>query len=490
LNKFLSYQLPKSKITYFILGILGLNLLLHIQVFDLDIQGRHAWRQCQTMWNIKNFTESDPNILNPRVSHFNYGDTNIYRYEFPIMQWSLGMAQRVFGSSIPLVRFLLFLITAIGSVGFYKLLRKISFNVTSSLMGMLFFIFGPVVFYYMINPLPDNLALAAGIWYLYHIVTYQKLKLKKHLIFAGISLLVATLAKLPFLMFSIVSIYFFVKDVLKYRGINGSQLYYGAIQLLLLLPAFAWYYWVMPGWEGNSVLKGVFDGKTDWAENFKILSFYSKTMFPQFLLYPSVWLPFLVGIYFSFKRLKDEGWIVAMVFITFLYLILQWDVIGTAHDYYLMPFLPWMYILVTVGIDKLIHSKKKFWSVLALLCFLSAPIVSYKVSIGKWNEVWYNKDLYNHRESLINAVPDSEKVIMLKDISKYVFPYQVNKKGYIYSYLISGKQMEELMLNQGIKFLYSDSREFEQKTDIAPLLDSLILEAGTIRVYRLQNSEN
>jgi len=326
--------------------------LFHLPVLDLDIQGKHAWRQTQTMWNIKNFTELDPNILNPRVSHYNYGDTNIYRYEFPLMQWIIGMAQRVLGSNTVLVRILLFLFSVTGGIGLFRLLKRINVRTTAAFMGLLLYLFCPVIFYYMINPLPDNLALSAGIWYLYHIVSYQHNNRKRHLFLASISLLIAT--------------------------------------------------------------------------------YHAKTMFPFLLLYPSVWIPFFVGLIFCIWKKQGLGWIGSLVGITFLYLFLQWDVIGTVHDYYLMPFLPWMYILVTLGIEKMLFEKSKVWQVVAILCFITAPLVSYHWTIDKWYAVWYNKDLYTHRRALIDAVPDDERCIMLRDMGKYVFPYQVNKRGYIY----------------------------------------------------------
>ena len=210
-------------------------------------------------------------------------------------------------------------------------------------------------------------------------------------------------------------------------------------------------------------------------------------MFPFLLLYPSVWIPFFVGLIFCIWKKQGLGWIGSLVGITFLYLFLQWDVIGTVHDYYLMPFLPWMYILVTLGIEKMLFEKSKVWQVVAILCFITAPLVSYHWTIDKWYAVWYNKDLYTHRRALIDAVPDDERCIMLRDMGKYVFPYQVNKRGYIYpNESLSGKEVSQLITEKGIQYLYSDSRKFEAKDDIVPLLDTLILKAGSIHVYQIE----
>jgi len=482
-----SIRLNHTQIGWIMCGILLLCFLLHGEVMSLDIQGRHAWRQTQTMWNIKNFVEQDVNILNPRVSHYNFGHTNIYRYEFPIMQWSIAMVQRLLGQNIIIVRMLSFLIAAWGAIGFYRLLRTIDFDPIPALSGFLFYLFAPVVFYYMINPMPDNLALAASMWYLHSIVSYQNKNKKKYLITAAFCLLLATLAKLPFLMVSVVSIFFFCKAYL-YKERNWKEpLRDAATQLLIIAPALVWYYYVMPGWKGNGVLTGIFGMEVDWARNIDILKYHANTMFPQFLLYAPVWILFFIGTFYSLRRFKNNGWIWVLIGITFTYLLLQWSVIGMVHDYYLFPFLPWLYLFVVNGVDRLYSLKRKVWDAFVMLSIIAAPIVSYHVSMDKWYSVWYNADLYDHRDALTAAVPDGEKCIMLNDMSKYVFAYQVNKQGYIYNNDLSAPVMKDLIENHGIAYLYSDSRKFEEQEAVKSMLDSLLLDTGSIHVYHLKS---
>lgn len=442
------------------------------------------------MWNIKNFTESDPNILNPRVCHYNYNDSNIQRYEFPIMQWTIAMVQRALGQHPAIVRIMLFLISIWGSIGFYRLLRMMDFEAAPALAGLLLYLFSPVMFFYMINPLPDNLALAASMWYLYFSVSYYKHGEHNQIVFAALSLLLATWAKLPYLMLSIVGIYFFFHTLYRDRSQIIPQVKIAALQLAILLPALAWYYWVIPTWAGNDVLTGVFGTKTDWARNYEILQHHATVMFPQVLLYASVWIPFFIGLFSSIKGLKDKEWVWYMFGITTVYLLLQWDVIGTVHDYYLMPFLPGLYIMVTLGVEKLLTFRAKFSKLIVLMCIISAPFVSYYVSIDKWYIIWFNKDLYTHRVALTNAVPDDAKCIILNDVSMYVFPYQINKKGYVYNgSSLPADFVHGLIKDKGAEYLYCDSRKFDQRDDIQPMLDSLILAAGSVRVYRLKELE-
>ena len=81
-----------------------LSTIMHRGKFNKELSGIHTWRQTQTQWNIRNFYRHDHNILNPRVASFNGGKDNIYRYEFPIMQWCIAQLQRPFGEGIIVTR--------------------------------------------------------------------------------------------------------------------------------------------------------------------------------------------------------------------------------------------------------------------------------------------------------------------------------------------------------------------------------------------------
>ncbi|NJN78974.1 MAG: hypothetical protein HC803_12195 [Saprospiraceae bacterium] len=54
-----------------------------------------------------------------------------------------------------------------------------------------------------------------------------------------------------------------------------------AVQFLILIPAFAWYAWVMPNWEGNGILHGIFKNQVEWSETRRIIHYQWHVMFPQ-----------------------------------------------------------------------------------------------------------------------------------------------------------------------------------------------------------------
>ena len=475
---------------FFFTVLIFFYLLVHRPDISKDIIGRHNWRQSQTMWNIRNFARHDGNILNPRVSHYNTPNgTNLYRYEFPIMQWAMGMSQKLVGENILFVRLFTFLITTIGLIGFYKMLVLIGINGWQALLGAYFYLWSPIIYYFSINPIPDNLALAASVWYLYFIKAYWSNSERRHLLSACLLLLLATLSKLPFLMFSIVSIYLFFKEFILSQKRNSKELIrYCLMHLILFLPALTWYLWVMPGWGGNDITRGIFANNMDHKMFRDILGYHISTMFPLRILYPSVLVFFILGIGTIRKERLRAGWIIALASVTFIYLALQFNTIGKDHDYYMMPFLPWMFVIVAIGLKPLIKSENVFKKAFLYIMILSAPIVSYITCKDFWTveKSFFNKDAYTYQSELKSAVPNEAICIIANDRSKFIFSYLIDKMGYVFhDDQLQILWIEDMIMNKGAKYLYTDSRVIEEEEGFHKVIKRRIMERGSISVYEL-----
>ena len=332
------------------IAFLATSYLQHSQYFKIDIQGIHAWRQSQTMWNIRNFVRHDNNILNPRINRFNGGQDNLLRYELPVMQWTIAQFERHFGEKISYVRIGVFIIGLFSILGIFLIVQLMLNDWLTSGVTAVLFQYSPVFYYYTINPIPDNLALCAGLFYIFFILKHQQSKKYFYVIIAGIFLLLATLSKLPYLMFSVVSIYFFVKKVKAEKKIDIANLKYGLIQLALIIPAIIWYKWVMPSWSGNPVLTGGFQGEFIINEYIEIAKYHITEMFPKILVSMPIWILIGLGIYKFWGNRNKYGWIGSLIVITFCYLIFEFKPIGTVHDYYMMPFLSWLFCIVALGV--------------------------------------------------------------------------------------------------------------------------------------------
>ena len=199
---------PKSNswLAFTLFVIVLISTVQHWNKFNLDIQGKHAWRQSATMWNVRNYVRHDSNILNPRLSHFNGGKDNIVRLEFPLMQWLLSKVMLVFGEHIVTARLFMFGVSILSTLGMYQLFRSFFRDNRLSLIASLFFSNSPLFFYYAVNPLPDALALCFGIWYLVLLNLYEQKKCRKWLWLSCALLCLSALCKLPFILFSFVSL--------------------------------------------------------------------------------------------------------------------------------------------------------------------------------------------------------------------------------------------------------------------------------------------
>ena len=486
----------KDKI-YFLVLIFSmlLSFVMHYKTLDVDIRGIHTWRQSQTMWNVRNFYRHDANILNPRVSHFNGGNDNIYRYEFPVMQWSIAMLEKVFGEKISVVRVSIFIIGLLSIFFFYLLLQVIGLSKFASLGGAILFQFSPVFYYYTINPIPDNFALMGGIAYLYFIFLYIKTEKHADLILASAALLLATFAKLPFLMFSIVSIVYFLKILVRTKKISKQLFSFVLIQFIFLLPAFIWYAWVMPGWTGNPILTGIFENSLSSQKIIEIAQYHINTMFPYILLNPASWIFFLLGIIFLKKWQDYENfgiYIIALIFITFFYFIMEFNAIGTVHDYYMMPFLPWLYIIVAIGLNHLLSFESLISKLVVIVFIIASPYFAYSLNKDSWSieKTYFNPDVIKYKKELKNAVPQDEQCIILNDNSYYVFSYQIDKMGHIFNndHLPIG-WIDDIINRFHIHYMYSDSRKIDTSAAFRPYIDSLILQTGSVKVFKLKPKE-
>lgn len=274
----------------------------------------------------------------------------------------------------------------------------------------------------------------------------------------------------------------------------GNYVRAGLIYASMLLPAIAWYAWVIPGWGGNGILTGMLEHKISLSESMRILKYHFQFMLPQLLNYGSV-LFFLAGIFFLFKNKafwKGDFWLLAASGIaTLAYFGFELNMINTVHDYYMMPFLMPVFLIAAYGI-------KYLWyggivpRYLSLLAFALLPVIAFKTTDYKWSvaESYCNPAIIEYREELRNAVPRDEICAMQNDVSMHTFPYALDKMGPVFSEdILSPEWVEDMIRRQHIHYLYSDARKVDENPAIMPFFDTLLLERGTMRVYRFKTAE-
>jgi 4-amino-4-deoxy-L-arabinose transferase-like glycosyltransferase len=289
-----------SRNTIILSGILLISAFMHLQHFPKELVSIHTWRQTQTQSNINNFYEEDMNILNPRRN--DRGDTDgIFQMEFPLMQWLVAIQYKVFGNHLIISRLFMFLTGCFSVLGIWVLLEALFQKHYLSMMGAWAFTFSPNFYYYMINPMPDNLALCCGIWGLAFFFRWHNDQKWIDLLLSGLFFSISSLCKLPFIIYFVVPLAYFVQKIQK-DGITRLTTW----QILaagspVILPV-AWYITVIPHWGSNMVVKGMLDNKEGVS---RLIEYYQHILIstlPELLLnYGSV-LFFLAGFYFLIKR--------------------------------------------------------------------------------------------------------------------------------------------------------------------------------------------
>ena len=485
----------EKKAYWILLVIFIISIIMHWFIFKTELQGVHVWRQSETTINIQNFYRYDNNIFNPRVNTFNDGPNNIQRMEFPIMQWVIANVERVFGEHIWVVRICVFIIGLFSILGMFRLSQQLFKSTLVALVVAWAFSFAPIFYYYIVNPMPDNLALCAIIWCLYYFFRHIEDRNTKDLVFSAFFLSLSGLAKLPFLMYgSLIGTYFLWvlfqnwEQNIRYfvRGV--------AIYSLFLLPALAWYVWVMPTWHENGVLTGIFAHPISKQKALDILEYHWKIMLPKLLLnyatVPLFWIG-MASIFLTKAYKKPKFMYFAIGGLTVLaYFLLELNMIDIIHDYYMLPFLPFLFVLVGYGVVQLLKMKQIGIGIIAVLA-LSMPYFAFKAVEHSWqpaNDVDIN--LYIHRDELRNIVPREEKCIFLNDVSTYIFSYQIDKQGYCFvNDNLPADWIEDMITKKNVHYMYSNSRVVDDAAAVKTYIDTLILQCGTIKVFKLKSKE-
>jgi hypothetical protein len=345
------------------------------------------------------------------------------------------------------------------------------------------------------NPMPDNFALCNVIWSLFYFFKFREKLNWQYVFISAFFLLISTLSKLPFVLLGGVYVLYILSNLFTKKTNFGFFFKFSLIYLLFILPALAWYAWVIPTWTGNGVIKGVFDNTIQWEESMKILEFHWKIMFPNILLNRGAQCFFILGflVLFLKKRIFKLGVFeiaFSSLFLIF-YLLYELNMITVVHTYYMMPFLPHLFLGVGYGIKQLI-SFKYLKILTTIYVILALPFYAYQEVNGYWSLEGmepFHVELVIYKKDLRNAIPNEAKCIILNDDTGSIYSFLIDKRGFNFNKYLPPSWIKDMIDNQGVNYMYSNDRNFEVKPEIVPFLDSLILERGSLRVYKLKTAK-
>ena len=120
-------------------------------------------------------------------------------------------------------------------------------------------------------------------------------------------------------------------------------------------------------------IKGV-TAHADFSELWIYLKFALLHWLPMHLINPFGLVFFLIGLVTLMKTQHFQSpvrWMLLSGFlITALYYVYELNMIAKVHDYYMLPFLPWLHIVITLGMKWIIQMKKYQWTLIPFMLSL------------------------------------------------------------------------------------------------------------------------
>src|SRR4030095_14552423 len=89
-------------------------------------------------------------------------------------------------------------------------------------------------------------------------------------------------------------------------------------------------------------------------------------------------------------------------FFLLLYFLFEINMIAKVHDYYLFPFFPFLFIIVSYGAFNMLSHQPAYLKYIVIFLLLILPFTTYLRIIGRWNpdSPGFNKDLLIYKDEL------------------------------------------------------------------------------------------
>jgi Dolichyl-phosphate-mannose-protein mannosyltransferase len=417
------------KIFIFSILLVVFNFTIHYSFLFKDVSGFHAWRQSWTQTNIKYFSTTENNILNPTINNLDLGNnTKICRYEFPIYQWMIAKINLLFGYQVLNSRLFSLLLYLLGAI-FFGALFKLLFN-----ESYLFFISAwifcwlPINYFYSITIIPDILSFNFSVLSLYLLIIYLNTNHKIHFVVSVLFWGLAVLQKLPYIIFLpsfVLAIYY--SD---YKIKNSFYLF------IVILPSIIWYSMVIKHWQ-SGFTSGLLSNETYTIKNLvSYLYFYLAKCFPiEFIGIFNIPI-FIYGVYVFFKHKISSLNNLHKIFLIslpgmLLFFLFELNVLNYSHDYYLFFFVPYFIYFIILGFQ---NSKLPFQK-FSLICFLTMPLMATIFKNKNYTETHprISEAVIANKNNISKIIPKDAICIVGNDVSGHVLLYYLNHTSYTFS---------------------------------------------------------
>lgn len=475
----------------------SLSIALHVGFLNMPPKSMHLWRQCHTLAVTRNFFEEGMNIFEPKVDN-RFDTDGITGSQFPSFEFGLASIYHLTGEHYWVQRTYCLLLHLFGILGIYLLTKKLTNNLFLANLSAWAYTWSPLLFYYAITALPDNIALPFSIWGLYFFMLwfekYVEKKEKYILQMLGCFFFttLAGLTKIQYLALGFFILTYLIGQRKKMNAFNWT--FFSLFGIAASGLSVGWYLyarWLIEK-SGLTDFGLHFNPVKNVWEGFEILFSNLTSSLPESILNYSAFTCLLAAIYFQIK-IKSSNSTLKAPFLIWSCVFVMYHIIELGqmrhHDYYMMAYMPILAIFSAYGAFKLAISKFRN---IALILILLQPVLAFvrivppRFWAGENDEksIFYSKI---QLDKLQKCTDNKSLCIIGPDDSRCIFFYFLHKKGFGFGEEGLSKEQMENYISRGAKFLYTSKNDIFLKGELNPYIDNKICMEGGFYVYSLKN---
>jgi hypothetical protein len=415
---------------------ISLHVLFHLPFIHLPPCSIHVWRQCNTLAVARNFFEEDNDILRPRVDK-RLDTEGVTGMQFPAYEWGLAQIYRITGEHYWVHRVWSLLISSLTLVFIFSFFRKYADDALAGLIAAWVMCWSPEWFYHSINALPDILAMMFGAGALVAFLSWQSRRTSTLLFVTFLMITLSGLIKIQYGLFGLIIVMLLLQDFFNEKVSRQILVAWSSAGLLSAAIVLSWYQYA----NGLIEKSGLYDFVLQlrpvtggFSEAIRVVRKNLISDLPELLLNYAGFVLLLLGVVAWFRSNEKRSWIAFPSFILFIiWYVLMLEQMKV-HQYYMLP-------LIFLCIFPVLHAarwllKNGRQGILYGLLLLMPILAAIRILPARWLKA----DLgipaafadEQQLQSLIQAVPATDRVITVPDKSGCIWLYFLHKKGFAY----------------------------------------------------------
>lgn len=400
----------RQYLIYYIFIIVVIVRLLHL---NNVIDDPHAWRQYDTKQYIESLYEGK-SFLAPEVCWM--GEHKTLILEFPLPEYLIAAVYKITGPNIIVGRLVLLLFFLLFLYYLYKLL-KLYFS--DSVPEIAVFVIGmmPLSLFYSRAIHIDFFVLAFVMASFYYLIKSVRMKSRILVLLTVVIMTVVALVKSPYILIILLPALFLLIHEKKFRWILSNFYFF-------LLPVIALYFWV-------SYSKHINASAPDWSfipnyNNFTNMWYwYFGTWDQRMNLYNWETVGFrilrevtgytglvlcLIGLMYSDTK-DGKNWVFWLLGSTIIYVLVFFN-LNVIHNYYQLPFVVSLGILMAMGIQYIMNRLKSIASPFYSATLLCAIFTIESVTYAETNYYTVNKEVNEVAEIIRENTKKDDSIIV------------------------------------------------------------------------------